>query len=757
LAFRDFRTRLPNQKHFATMNQDDSPGKISFYNSHHPALPDGSYEFTLTQEFKPTDYPLKGDTPKGDTPKGDTPKGDTSKRDSPTFSTTVSFVVNGPRFVVPPSEIHSVFPPVGGKGDYRGSLPTLVFQRSTLPWERTPFESYMGDASWLFLLLVEEDESVGVTEMTCTYADLGNSEKRSDLGKGLGILNTEELKWIDPKTSIQYLTITNEALRNLIPGELDDLTFLSYVRIKSSDNNEEHSVLTGNRLPKPGSNSTVYLISLENKYTDGKPFDHAQRNFPYLYKWSFHTLDEQLYSIDSNLKKLEADNDFKPFLDKLSAEKTIYTTTEDFNKARDDGKWLGDAPTRTLKGKLRQYCKLPGSSFHELLSNLRGGASPLRLPEAGAEAGIGRSGSVSMPLQMVEAGMPRYFKERYRGAFTAAGIALDNAAFLMDTRLHGAGAVAKPIFVREDGFIPVKADELVIRTPAFDDYTYAAAYELGKLTALSDDVFSKAFFEWKHDVATAKQFDLLKGKANYLNADHLSTAHKYDAKKPIPSVVLQKISNWQLLKGMPSRYLIPHPDMLPKESLRYFLIDNHWVNAFICGAFSIGHTVKADFKAELKSLFLNSTRSGILVNSMAVSAWPDYELDAYDSPQPHAPAFPRNGLTPLRKTNLDKSTHLYLFDGIVRQLYFHLHPGKLHPGFMVEENQFKKDSLSGYGDIANEADHDFSSCLDQTARTLNIGNLKTRFQDISKRPVDAAQFNAFLMEGTPEVVFEIGG
>ncbi|MBK9492147.1 MAG: hypothetical protein IPO07_27630 [Haliscomenobacter sp.] len=73
--------------------------------------------------------------------------------------------------------------------------------------------------------------------------------------------------------------------------------------------------------------------------------------------------------------------------------------------------------------------------------------------------------------------------------------------------------------------------------------------------------------------------------------------------------------------------------------------------------------------------------SGFILNSLAVSVWHDYELDCTTSLSGNA--------TALRKSNLDKFTHIYLFDGQISQLKFHLHPGKLHPGFMVEKTMEK--------------------------------------------------------------------
>jgi hypothetical protein len=50
---------------------------------------------------------------------------------------TFEFGVDAPRFTLNPSDIYSVYPPSGHFGKYSESLPHVVFTRRTLPWERT--------------------------------------------------------------------------------------------------------------------------------------------------------------------------------------------------------------------------------------------------------------------------------------------------------------------------------------------------------------------------------------------------------------------------------------------------------------------------------------------------------------------------------------------------------------------------------------------------------------------------------------------
>ena len=58
--------------------------------------------------------------------------------DIPVDSTDFRLHVDAPRYVMPPDQILSTFPPAGSEGDWRERLPQIVLKRRTLPWERNP-------------------------------------------------------------------------------------------------------------------------------------------------------------------------------------------------------------------------------------------------------------------------------------------------------------------------------------------------------------------------------------------------------------------------------------------------------------------------------------------------------------------------------------------------------------------------------------------------------------------------------------------
>jgi hypothetical protein len=112
------------------------PTKIEFIQYHQPALKEGRYEVTVTQEIETKETGNKKVAPES-------------------FSATKSFVVLGERFALQPADIQAVFPPAGSLGDHSNALPHIILNRSTFPWERM---SAAGNdaAPWLALLLFDE-------------------------------------------------------------------------------------------------------------------------------------------------------------------------------------------------------------------------------------------------------------------------------------------------------------------------------------------------------------------------------------------------------------------------------------------------------------------------------------------------------------------------------------------------------------------------------------------------------------------------
>ncbi|WP_411130394.1 hypothetical protein [Streptomyces sp. x-19] len=92
------------------------------------------------------------------------------------------------------------------------------------------------------------------------------------------------------------------------------------------------------------------------------------------------------------------------------------------------------------------------------------------------------------------------------------------------------------------------------------------------------------------------------------------------------------------LHDVPLHYLLPHPALLPPESLRMFRIDSTWIDALVAGATDAGiHTTVDRHVAPALHSAVSRARSngsapltaGIFIRSALVEAWPDFDLTAW--------------------------------------------------------------------------------------------------------------------------------
>lgn len=699
---------------------------VTFYDAHRPSLEDGTYHASFEQKVT-VDADDTLNPPAVD----------------------IEFHVSGPRFNLSSTLVHSVFPPKGGKGDYRADLPKLVLNRSTLPWERSPSEADLSttSASWLFLLLIDESEISHVTEYNNVTLE-GDSAvvQITQAGTNLGTVNVGgDLSF--HKNKFNSLAVDVTLAKSLLPTSLDELQYLSYARIKEG---EEQSVLMCNRLPQAGFNSTVYLISVENNYDSSGSFtgisitppsgSSSEVFFPYYDKWSFHASSEQLYVITADLvSKITKANPSITLPDLSRIYGQLFTSTDDF---------LANAIIKTISATkpaaggqsplaiVQQAAMLPGSTFHGLMSNLSGGFQALTLAPTATD--ITSVGTVQLPFQQLVKNnegdyAPSLTNAYYRSPLVAATINMSNNPTFPS---HVANATTSTAFTWS---IPTQGTDLLFKGAGGTDTTYAAAFELGRLMAINNTVFAKDFVNWKVQTAAAlraKKMGL--GKA----MDHI-VQNTQSQLQAMPESVKEQFVAWSQLNDIPYSYLVPEPQLLPTESLRYFYIDINWINAFLCGAFSIGHTVPADLTFYLNEVLLvdSTVYQGFLLNSFAVSGWPNYDVDAYDT---DAKKLPTSALV-FRK-NLATDITIALYHQAFDELMFHLHHSKVHSGFLYENGKYEK--------ILNSGKADQSSITADITADRTITSLDKLAEKIKATSV--SEFAAGMLEGTAAVRFGIG-
>lgn len=58
--------------------------------------------------------------------------------------------------------------------------------------------------------------------------------------------------------------------------------------------------------------------------------------------------------------------------------------------------------------------------------------------------------------------------------------------------------------------------------------------------------------------------------------------------RPLPAYLEAFLANLRLLRNVPFQYLVPRPEMLPLESIRFFYLDRTWTDRMVDGVFAVG-------------------------------------------------------------------------------------------------------------------------------------------------------------------------
>lgn len=175
----------------------------------------------------------------------------------------------------------------------------------------------------------------------------------------------------------------------------------------------------------------------------------------------------------------------------------------------------------------------------------------------------------------------------------------------------------------------------------------------------------------------------------------------------IPPVLTDELAQWlaqlTLLYGLPVEYLAPDIRLLPTESIRFFYLDQNWLDRLVDGAMSVGvlsskenlfnqaffediydqiDAARQNLRNKIRSVAEKSvtttqgTMTGLLFRSQVVTAYPGVEIHPLDeNDQP---------LDILRMDRLSNSLILCIIDGIPKQVKFVQPSEGLHFGINRE-------------------------------------------------------------------------
>lgn len=664
-------------------------------------------------------------------------------------STTVKLHVAGPRFFLPPSEIHSVFPPENGAGDYNNILPHIVLNRHTLPWERL-VDGESEDIPFLALLVFSDDEEANgdVTPPTAIpLADLLihlNFKYVLEPGEKL----TDKVSVIDIKPEIlRQIMPTDEELKLLAHGREQTENGISHQRaviianrlpappllgiiptdgvlvkeVQKDSAAEQAGIIAGDIITMVGTTSISDLYSMTKVLArELKPQAGNQLDKEISFTLQRAKTDTEKETVEVKVKVSDRDIKRRNIAHLVMLENCFDDSTKQFKFTEHVSNsvrlvclksWQFNCTTDepTLSGRL-----LSEAFTFELLC----------VPKT--------NGEKFEPIRLMSyAALPYHLRWGDRA----------------HTLYHGP-LVAATSSEKLGEKVPTSADGLVrlLQEERIFDVSLAVAWQLGQMLMLRDQSVAMEYFSWRRYDAQ------LRARQGDWEADgHLHIGDDCrTGLTPMPNNVIEWCQERLKLRGLPFEYLVPDARMLPENSLRIFRIHEAWMECLLSGVLAVGRGGEADRKleAEYRSVVYPESarnRTGFLLRSPAVDEHPDLKVRA------------EGRTSEVRLERIGPGLLLGLYSGTFSKLQFSLPPIGLHFGFKEEEDGFAKDVKNP----DNRTDGKVKAIL-KGERVVNLSDLrnniseKLKSQNIEPSDLTPGSFAFQMCEGTESVEFGVG-
>lgn len=228
-------------------------GKFKLYSKIAPPLEAGDWRFRATQSLSADSENASGD------------EVDLDENDLKVDAENIHVRIRSPRYVMPPDQILSTYPPANSQGSYGSRLPQVVIKRRTLPWERR-LDGAPETTPWLALVLIAEgeaqlDTAVDVADCVTPGVVLDGV---TDVAKGNRLVVRKSIidKVFPTRNDIDLLAHAREV-------------DISDTELMMGDDDGFLAVVISNRLPVPGKDEDgndvpikylACLVNLEGQY-----------------------------------------------------------------------------------------------------------------------------------------------------------------------------------------------------------------------------------------------------------------------------------------------------------------------------------------------------------------------------------------------------------------------------------------------------------------------------------------------------------
>ena len=358
----------------------------------------------------------------------------------PVYDASQQLLVDGPRFALNPAQIHMVYPPANQSGDFSNSLPSIVFSNFSLPWSREIDPSRAADAS------IDGDTPINQVPWM-----------------GLLTIYSGDLEGTGSKAgtpfSVSVSELVNPADDTVLPPDLGKIygPMDNKVAVVDLDISYFQAI-------SPSLEELPFLAHSRVVNTDGKVMVGME--------------DDGCFSVIIGNR-----------LPNAGDQNTIYLVSYEGHQAHLHGSTI---ETRYQKIRLAllgswQFSTLANrGSFLNLMEDLckpgRGGVKLLQMPDAEVAGELSPLAKEALEIGYVPLQNDMRVGERatswYRGPFVAAPTREDAAYgpyHFSDHAMH---------YDPEYGMF---------------NHAYSAAWQIGRLLALSDAAFSAGFFSWRND------------------------------------------------------------------------------------------------------------------------------------------------------------------------------------------------------------------------------------------------------------------